>query len=254
MSPRLAAAGAARPARPARASRALGPAARAASRPHAARLGPARRELAVTEAIWRALERTCASVALVRFAAGGGCLGERRGAGPRGRRRRAGPLARRREPSWRTRSRRPVWARYGSFRGQPPITATLRWSVAERSITLAGSRGSEPFAQTSRRQPTSARAPRDTSPVTASRTAGRVCERCGKPIAQTARAEAALLRQTLPPGRLARPARARPPASGKRAGCAERAVAHPVSVRPLGQRVARRVAHGQLPPRRPTFP
>jgi hypothetical protein len=63
---------AARAARPARARRALCETARVASRPDAARLGPARRELAVTDAIWRALERTAASVALVRFAAGGG--------------------------------------------------------------------------------------------------------------------------------------------------------------------------------------
>lgn len=171
-----------------------GPSGRAASRPHAARRGPARRELAVSDAIWRALERIAASVALVRFAAGRGLPasvevvalagdGSELGRWQAGESELADALA------------APVWARYGSFRGQPPITATLRWSVAERSLTLAGSRGGEPFAQTlAGTPPTSARAirdtSRDTSPPPALRTSGRVCERCGKPIARTARAEA----------------------------------------------------------------
>jgi hypothetical protein len=175
----------ARPGEPCR-----GPSGRAASRPHAARLGPARRELAVTDAIWRALERIGASVALVRFAAGRGLPASVEVVALAGN---GGELGRWQagESELSDALAAPVWARYGSFRGQPPITATLRWSVAERSLSLAGSRGGEPFAQTlAGTPPASARATGDTSPQTASRTAGRVCERCGKPIAQTARAEA----------------------------------------------------------------
>jgi hypothetical protein len=43
--------------------------------------------------------------------------------------------------------RGPAGSRYGSFRGQPPIAATLQWSVAERSLTLAGTRGTERFQE-----------------------------------------------------------------------------------------------------------
>jgi hypothetical protein len=82
-----------------------------------------------------------AQLALVRFSGGGGRPGtlervslEAQGSAPRlvdASEELAGALA------------APVWGRYGSFRGQPPIAATLRWSVAERSLMLAGTRGTE---------------------------------------------------------------------------------------------------------------
>ena len=100
----------------------------------------------------------------------------------------------------------PVWARYGSFRGQPPIAGTLRWNVAERSITLSGTRGSQPFAQTLAGAPRTipSDTSRDVSPDPVAITHARRCERCGQPIADTAPLRGALLRQTLPAGRLAR--------------------------------------------------
>jgi hypothetical protein len=86
----------------------------------------------------------------------------------------------------------PVWARYGSFRGQPPIAGTLRWNVAERSITLSGTRGSQPFAQTLAGAPRTipSDTSRDASPDPVAITHARRCERCGQPIADTARSEA----------------------------------------------------------------
>jgi hypothetical protein len=157
-------------------------------------MGPARRELAAAEAVWRALERIGASAALVRFASGGKLPASidvlaLAGDGGELSRWQAG------ESELADALAAPIWARYGSFRGQPPITATLRWSVAERSLTLAGTRGAQSFAQALGGAPraiprATGDTSRDTSPVVSSSTAGRVCERCGQPIAQTARAEA----------------------------------------------------------------
>jgi hypothetical protein len=85
----------------------------------------------------------------------------------------------------------PVWARYGAFRGQPPITGTLCWSVAERSITLAGRRGSERFAETLAGG-AAIRSGRDVSRDASAVSALErwACERCGGPIAPSARSEA----------------------------------------------------------------
>jgi hypothetical protein len=168
----------------------VSPSGRTATGPHAARRVPARGELSVVEEVWRALERTAAPVARVRFAGGGARRAsvEAVVAAAGG-----GELAR-----WRAGESElgdalaaPVWARYGGFRGQPPITGTLSWSVAERSIMLAGRRGSERFAETlagagairSGREVS-----RDASPVSA--VERRACERCGAPIAPSARPEA----------------------------------------------------------------
>jgi len=38
-----------------------------------------------------------------------------------------------------------VVGRFGSFLGQPPIRATLTWTVPDRRITITGKRGTEPF-------------------------------------------------------------------------------------------------------------
>jgi len=35
--------------------------------------------------------------------------------------------------------------RFASFLGQPPIRATLTWTVPDRRITITGTRGNEPF-------------------------------------------------------------------------------------------------------------
>ncbi len=251
----------------ARASRALGPAAR----PHAARLGPARRELAVTEAIWRALERTCASVALVRFAAGGGLPGgsvEVLALAADG-----GELGRWQAGESRAGGRARD-ARVGALRELPWAAADHGDAALERRRALDHARRQPRLRAVradSRRQPTSARAPRDTSrdtsPVTASRTAGRVCERCGKPIAQTARAEArycgkrcrqaasrARLRERS--GRSARRPNAAPGApdrclsgAGSRRAIAANAAARPPrapgSRSPAGERQARRLCRAE---------
>jgi hypothetical protein len=170
------------------------PGGRTASRPHTARLEPARRELARAEAIWRALERIAASVAVVHLTAAGG-----------GHRAKVEVVATAADGSelrrWRPGESEladalaaPVWARYGTFQRQPPITGTLRYAVAERSITLAGRRGSQPFTKTiaAAAQPTTQTTgdtSRDTSSTAVAARHGRVCERCGQPIAQTARSE-----------------------------------------------------------------
>jgi hypothetical protein len=36
-------------------------------------------------------------------------------------------------------------ARFASFLGQPPIRATLTWTVPDRRITITGKRGNDPF-------------------------------------------------------------------------------------------------------------
>jgi hypothetical protein len=168
----------------------VSPSGRTAAGPHAARRGPARGELSVVEEVWRALERTAATVGRVRFAGGGARRAsvEAVAAAAGG-----GELAR-----WRAGENElgdalaaPVWARYGGFRGQPPITGTLSWSVAERSIMLAGRRGSERFAETlagAGAIRSGRGVSRDASPVSA--VERRACERCGAPIAPSARSEA----------------------------------------------------------------
>jgi hypothetical protein len=190
------------------------PRGRAAARPHTARLPLARGELHAPDDVWRALERLGASGALARFAGGGGRQGTlesisiqaARGepAGWPGEGELAGALA------------GPVWGRYGTFRGQPRITATLTWKVADRSLILAGRRGTERFRETL--EPPSkiaARAVRDVSRDTSPGASGdrkrspkaqwepqpgahpgrvkataRMCRCCGQPIATNARPEA----------------------------------------------------------------
>ena len=39
----------------------------------------------------------------------------------------------------------PVVARFASFLGQPPIRATLTWTLHARRITITGKRSNEPF-------------------------------------------------------------------------------------------------------------
>jgi hypothetical protein len=183
----------------------LTPRGRPASGPHTARLSPARGELHAPEDVWHALERAGAELALVRFSGGGG---------------RQGSLdtitihAGQRQPAhWSSAGdseltgalAAPVWGRYGTFRSQPRIAATLRWSVADHSLLLAGTRGTEPFEEVLHvgRRPAGQTA-RDVSQPAAGadreclsetgggepQTTGRECCRCGHPIPESARAEA----------------------------------------------------------------
>jgi hypothetical protein len=161
--------------------------------------------------VWRTLERIGASGALVRFSGGGGRQGTLESvsvkAGDRelasrwgaGESELAGALA------------APVWGRYGSFRGQPRIAATLAWNAADRSLLLAGTRGSERFEETLTAPAAASQTVRDASrraagdgerlpdaggePEAGDRAPGRqltarVCCRCGQPIAASARPEA----------------------------------------------------------------
>ena len=189
----------------------------------------------------------------------GASVGSRRsrrrcaGASPSARSR--SPAAGGSEPFAQTSRRQPTHAR--APRDTSPVTASRGPPVACASVA-ASQLPKPPARRRAIAANAAARPPR--APGCVSAQAARLapperCAWCTGPMPEGAPARGARSRQTLPPGRASRARLAlAPPASGKRAGCAERAVAHPVSVRPLGQRVARRVAHGQLSPRRPTFP
>ena len=41
----------------------------------------------------------------------------------------------------------PVVARFAGFLSQPPIRATLTWTVPDRRITITGKRGDQPFGE-----------------------------------------------------------------------------------------------------------
>ena len=41
----------------------------------------------------------------------------------------------------------PIRDRYGSFAGQPPISGTVTWTVADRLIVIAGRRAGEAFEE-----------------------------------------------------------------------------------------------------------
>jgi hypothetical protein len=167
------------------------PRGRPAARSHTARLYPARGELHAAEDVWRALERSGAQLALVRFTGGGGRRGTlervRIEAGDRelahwsdaGASQLAGALA------------APVWGRYGSCQGQPRMAATLQWHVADRSLRVAGARGAGRFEETLQAATRTAAAPSsDTSPASGPRAADRECCQCGQQIPAGARPEA----------------------------------------------------------------
>jgi hypothetical protein len=98
-------------------------------------------------AVWEALERRGATIAVVPFA---GRAGEGGGVG-------ATVLSRldgdelvsvdrwvgREELAYALAS--PLWDRFGLFAGQPRSVGTVRWSAAERSVVIAGRRGGERF-------------------------------------------------------------------------------------------------------------
>ena len=120
---------------------------RTAARPHTARLHAARGELHALEDVWRALERAGAEIALVRFSGGGGRQGKPDSVSIRTGNRELARWWGADESELAATLAAPVWGRYASFRGQPRIAATLTWSVADRSLRLAGRRGTERFQE-----------------------------------------------------------------------------------------------------------
>ena len=170
------------------------PRGRPAARPHTARLHLARRELHALEDVWRALERSSAKLAVVRFTGGGGRQGTLERVSIQAAGRELAGCSGADEPQLASALAAPVWGRYGAFKGQPPITATLRWSVADRSLTLSGTRGSERFEEILQAATATVASPvhdtsRDVS-LAGPPAAGRECCRCGQSITAGARAEA----------------------------------------------------------------
>jgi hypothetical protein len=186
----------------------LTPAGRAAARPHTARLHPARDELPTLEDVWRTLEHAGAQLALVRFAGGQRRPGALESITINTEDHELARFYSADESELASALAAPIWARYASFRGHPRIQATLTWRVTERSLTLAGTRGSEHFhetlhARTPPHLPIARDTSRDTSPATASdddrsrridnnqpHAAARTCCRCRHPIPASARPEA----------------------------------------------------------------
>jgi hypothetical protein len=173
----------------------LTPRGRPAPRPHTARLHSARGELHASEEVWRALERAGAELALVRFAGGGGRHGTLDSVSIRADGRELARWWGADESELAAALAAAVWGRYGAFRGQPRIAATLQWSVADRSLLVAGTRGGERFEEILQAATQPPALPmrdtsRDTSPLGRRRAAGRECCRCGQPIPAGARPEA----------------------------------------------------------------
>jgi DNA invertase Pin-like site-specific DNA recombinase len=127
------------------------PRGRSAARPHSARLRASAGELTRGEA-WEELQRRGANIATLPF------TGERRtGArfGPTRLERLENDQLTEIETWSEQRSSdaliealtAPVVARFASFLGQPPIRATLTWTVPDRRITITGKRGDQPFEE-----------------------------------------------------------------------------------------------------------
>jgi hypothetical protein len=127
------------------------PRGRSAARPHSARLRPSAGELTRSEA-WEELQHRGANIATLPFA------GKRRTGAS------FGPIRLERlendqlieiETWSEQRSgdaliealKAPVVARFASFLSQPPIRATLSWTVPDRRITITGKRSNEPFEE-----------------------------------------------------------------------------------------------------------
>jgi predicted nucleic acid-binding Zn ribbon protein len=169
---------------------------RPAARPHTARLHLARGELHAAEDVWRALERSGAQLALVRFTGGGGRQGTLESVSIEAAGRELARWWSAGESALAGALAALVWGRYGVFKGQPRIAATLQWSVPERSLMLAGTRGGERFEEILLAAiPTAAPPASDTSRDTSlaggiTQTAGRACYQCGQPIPAGARPEA----------------------------------------------------------------
>ena len=183
----------------------VSPSGRTATGPHAARRGPARGELSVVEEIWRALERTAATVARVRFAGGGARRAsvETVVAAAGG-----GELARWRAGESELGTRLP--RRCGRAMGVPRTAADHRHAQLERGGAVDHARG-QAWERAFRRDV--GRSGRD--PIGARRVARRVAGVAGRAsgvraLRRSDRAErpvgGALLLKALPSGRLARQA------------------------------------------------
>ena len=157
--------------------------------------------------MWRALERAGAEIALVRFSGGGGRQGKPDSVSIRTGNRELARWWGADESELAATLAAPVWGRYASFRGQPRIAATLTWSVADRSLRLAGRRGTERFQENLQATGTPTPPLRDTSRDASLDAAGdgqrltltgggqprataRSCCRCGQSIPAIARPEA----------------------------------------------------------------
>ena len=125
------------------------PSGREASAPHTARLRPARGELLLADAVFAELDRLGAVGATVPF-------GGRAGAGGQVGRvllsRLEGAELVESELGWARQElafavAAPVWDRFGSFAGQPRVTGTVRWEIAERRVLISGRRGQERFEE-----------------------------------------------------------------------------------------------------------
>ena len=121
------------------------PSGRAGSRPHTARLRPGRGELVARGSVGEELERRGATIAVVPFSGRAGRGGD------------VGTIVLSRIDDgelvdverWTGRDElayaleAPIWDRYGSFAGQPPVCGTVTWTVDDRHVVIAGTRGGE---------------------------------------------------------------------------------------------------------------
>ena len=152
--------------------------------------------LHAAEDVWRALEPSGAQLALVRFTRGGGRQGTLESVSIEAAGRELARWWSAGESALAGALAAPVWGRYGAFKGQPRIAATLQWSVPERSLMLAGARGAERFeeillAAIPTAAPPASDASRDTSLAGGiTQAAGRACCQCAQPMPAGARPEA----------------------------------------------------------------
>jgi hypothetical protein len=125
------------------------PTGKAASQVHAARLRPARWELASRATVWDELERRGVSVATVPFRGRAGRGGEIDVVGLL-RVRDGAPCESRLWPGSDELANAlaaPVWARFGTFAGHPLVRAEAIWTVERRSVVIVGRRGDRPFEE-----------------------------------------------------------------------------------------------------------
>lgn len=127
------------------------PSGREASRIHSARLRSGPRELVGLWSVWEELGQRGATVALVEFWGRAGRGGQ---TGTITLCRREGEelvdverwTAGRDELSYALEA--PVWGRYGTFNGHPHVRGTVMWMAPQRTVVIAGHRGSTRFEET----------------------------------------------------------------------------------------------------------
>jgi hypothetical protein len=123
------------------------PSGRTTWRPHTARLRRGRREL-VRDEVWAELEQRGATSALVPFSGRAGTAGE---TGTIVLSHLDGRSVEIRHSDWQDELTHaleaPVWDRFGSFAGHPRTSGTVAWTTADRTLIVAGRRGSERFEE-----------------------------------------------------------------------------------------------------------